>query len=304
MAYHTESVGRKKARALLARTGHHLGKAGGHMPDHLAEHLSHADKAADARMVREGIRQHENQEHGGKHSRIKLADGGIADGPMASPRADRSPRGKGGKDAKNHIAIVIAPQAGQQPSPPPAMPPRPVVAAPPPPPRPPMPAGMPPGLPPGGMPMAGGPPGLPPGLPPGGAPMMRKAGGAARRDPKIAREAREEGESYRHEAREHGMRRGGRARMPKMGRADSEAADMPPSAPQRGELGPATVDAPARRFQTGMAQQDDFMPGEEKKAGGRAKRASGGAAKYREPHMTAGSDSGEGRLQKSRNLPY
>ena len=37
-----------------------------------------------------------------------------------------------------------------------------------------------------------------------------RGGRANHRDPEIAREAREEGESYEHEAREHGLARGGR----------------------------------------------------------------------------------------------
>ena len=194
---HHETVGRKKARALIARTGHHLGKAGGHMA---------SDYEQDKRMVERGIHEHERHMHPGEaETKVKLADGGTAFGPMASSRSDRAPRGKAGKGKQTHIAIVVNPGAGGPPgasaAPPRAIPvPVPVrapVAAPPPPPA--MPPG---GMPPGAMAPR---PGMPPGAmmpPPGGMPMMRKAGGSVRGTAR-------DGEEYAHMK---GSGKGGRGR--------------------------------------------------------------------------------------------
>src|SRR5215472_775662 len=144
---HHESAGRKKARALLARTGH---RVGGHLGREPA-----SDYESDKRMVEKGIHEHESQLHGGRHSKLKLADGGVATGEMAPMRADRPRRGRSGhgKDGGHKVNIVIAPQGGGGGGPalrPPMMPPRP--------PMPPPGAGAPP---PGGVgPMAAAPMGV------------------------------------------------------------------------------------------------------------------------------------------------
>lgn len=181
MAYQHEHHSKKRVRELLARTGHHHGLHGGHfrIGGNIAEHADAAqDKREIDKAVRAGIEQHEAHDHPGeKKTRLRLRDGGMADGMMSEGRADKAPRGKKG-GAKNHIAIVIAPQGGGQqppqkvpvPVPVGAHPPAPPPAAPPaPPPRPPMPPA-------GAPPMGGMPPGA--GAPP---PMMRKAGGRTSR---------------------------------------------------------------------------------------------------------------------------
>jgi hypothetical protein len=188
---HRESEGRKKARALINRTGHRVGGHLGKPPT--------SDYESDKRMTESGIHQHERHDHPGEGlTKLKLADGGAASGEMASPRADRPKRGhSGGKGGAHKVNIIIAPQGGG--GGPPGGPPmgaRPPMMAPPPP-RPPMPPpGPPPGGPPPGAPMGGPPPGAPigvgapggvpprpPGLgtpmPPGGPPMLRKSGGRA-----------------------------------------------------------------------------------------------------------------------------
>jgi len=193
MAYQHESTSAKRVRRVLTASGHSMGKLGGHL--RAQHHGKVGDKEQDAEMIRSALRQHENAEHGGKHERIKLADGGTADGPMGMDRADKAPRGKAGgkgKDGKNHINIMIAPRGPSQPVPipvggpggpggPGAAQPHPMPPPPPPPMAGPPGGGMPPGMPPGAPPPRPLPPPSP-GPMPGGMPMMRKRGGRARHD--------------------------------------------------------------------------------------------------------------------------
>lgn len=156
----------ERAKSLISRTGNHLAK-GGALCDDMAE---------DKSMISSAIRQHENAEHGGKHTNLKFKSGGAVDGDGA--KAHLAKRARGGSTPKKHttVNVVVAPQGGMHPpgsgmmpaGQPMAMPPpRPPMAAPPPgaqpmmPPRPPM---APPG---GGMP--------PPGMKPPG--MMKRGGG-------------------------------------------------------------------------------------------------------------------------------
>lgn len=142
---------------------------------------SHADKVKRyagggevKREVRRGIRQHEDQEHGGKHARLKLRTGGMVDGDRPKARLDRAAGGRSGgkKSGKGkgatHVNVIVAGGGHDRPVPVPMA--RPVVGPPPAAAAPPPPAGM---GPPGGMPMRP-PMGMPPGGPPG---MMRARGG-------------------------------------------------------------------------------------------------------------------------------
>ncbi len=141
-----------------------------------------SDIESDVKMIKSGISQHENQEHGGKHSRIKLRDGGFAGGGMAPGRSDQKPR-SGKKHQGPQINVVVAGHPPAAAAPPMMPPPRPAPVMMPPKP----PAGPPPGPP--GPPGPGGPPGglgagpgmMPPGAPPPGAmpprPMGIKTGG-------------------------------------------------------------------------------------------------------------------------------
>ncbi len=190
MAYMREREGRAKARSLISRTGH--GPVGGHFKKGGDTDYTQDKRLADSE-IRKAMSEHDRQLHGkDHHTRLKLADGGSAEGPMAEPRSDRAPRGKG-KDGKAHtnVNVIVAGGRGGQdqarpPMPPPVPPPHPPMAGPPPGPPP---GAMPPGgMPPGGMPMGGMPPGAMPPRPPmpmpppGGMPPgmpMRKAGGRA-----------------------------------------------------------------------------------------------------------------------------
>ncbi len=180
----SEHSRRKMAREKLTRMGYSVGG-----------HLSRkADEAEDKHQIEAGVKkaisQHENQEHGGKHSRIRLRDGGSAHGYASGGRPDKKPR-KG----KTEVNVMVA---GQQP--PQKVPvPVPVPA------HPPMAAG-PPGMPPGGPPMAGPPPGL---RPQGIGPM--KDGGRAKMRPAKFEAGAGSGlgriEKAEHEAKRAGGRR-------------------------------------------------------------------------------------------------
>lgn len=166
------------------------------------------DHESDVKLIKAGIAQHETQEHGGKHSRIRLRRGGMADGGMSGNRLDQP--GRKGKHSGAQVNVVVMPHpgdgsagagaAGGLGSPMAAPPPRPpmVVRPPPgaggpppgagmPPPRPPMVAGPPPGgggLPPGVIPV-GGAGGAPIAVPQRPMPVAVKTGGRpgrARRD--------------------------------------------------------------------------------------------------------------------------
>src|SRR5215467_7260058 len=118
------------------------------------------DRAQDERMIKRAFGEHDAQLHGGKHTKLKFADGGgVDDADRGAVRRDRRARGgsaggkRGGKGT--HVAVIVAPQGGGGPGPGlPIAPPGGLAA---PPPRPPVPVGPPPG----------GPPVMPPG---GGAP--------------------------------------------------------------------------------------------------------------------------------------
>lgn len=104
--------------------------------------------------VVKGVREHENAQHGGKHEKLRFADGGVVPGSKSKARGDRSGR----KGAKVNVNVIVASGKGQQPQPPMAPPMQPPQAMPP---RPPMAGPMmgapPPGvnLPPGAMPPPG-----------------------------------------------------------------------------------------------------------------------------------------------------
>lgn len=162
---HHEKHGRKKARSMLSKAGY--ANCGGHFAR--GGHVK-SDKAQDAKMVAEGVHEHESALHKGeKKTKLRLKDGGCADGGMAKPRADRLRRGGKTKHGKPHTQVNIA-IGRSHPQPVPVPKPVPV----------PVPAGGPPGA----GPMAGPPPGAGPMPPPdgGGAPPMGlKRGGRAKR---------------------------------------------------------------------------------------------------------------------------
>lgn len=154
-----EPTRHERAKSMIARTGNTF-KSGGALCDDMAE---------DKSMISSAIRQHENAEHGGKHTKLKFKAGGAVDGEGA--KSHLAKRARGGSTSKKHttVNVVVAPQGGMHPPGSPGMMPAggPPMAPPPGaqpmmPPRPPM---APPGA--GGMP--------PPGMKPPG--MMKRGGG-------------------------------------------------------------------------------------------------------------------------------
>ncbi len=148
--------------------------------DHKAERFASGgtardDEAQDRKMIATAIGEHEAHDHPGRpKTKLKLKDGGRAEGDEAKPRLDRGPRRKlatGGraKGKSTHVNVIVAPGAGHPAMPMGGMgmPPAPAAAAPAPmAPRAPMPR------PPMSAPMA-----PPPGGPMGGPGMMPRARG-------------------------------------------------------------------------------------------------------------------------------
>lgn len=148
-----ESDKRKNGRALLNRTGYGS-KAGGHLS-------KHADKYATKHEIVDAVHEHEGNMHSGrKKTRLKLKDGGVAEGFAPKRRADRLARGgKAKKHGHTTVNVLVGGDHPSEPKPVPVPVPVPGGGAGGPPPM----AGPPPGMMPPG---AGGPP---PGMPPPGA---------------------------------------------------------------------------------------------------------------------------------------
>lgn len=140
-----------------------------------------SDAASDEKMIKSAVRQHEDNEHGGKHTKLKFRDGGGVDGDKPKARLDRPGRARGGKAPKHgaHVNVIVAPQSAPHPPMPDAGGGPPIIAPrpPPPPPAPPPMMGGAPGGAAGGPPIGAMAPKLP--MAPGAAPMMppRKRGG-------------------------------------------------------------------------------------------------------------------------------
>jgi hypothetical protein len=91
----------------------------------------------------------------------------------------------------------------------------------------------------------------------------------------------------------------------------SRAAKPPmmPGAEQMDEQLPIKMQRPAQRMETAAASVppppapgEDMAPADMAKRGGRPHRREGGS--YSPPHMTGGSGSGTGRLEKAEHLDY
>lgn len=95
---------RKKARTMLSKGGY---AAGGHM--------KHPDEAEDKKLIKKEM---------GK-ARIRLRDGGMAEGNEPKPRADRMSRGGKSKHKGAHTTVNVV-VAGQHPKPVPVPVPKPV----------------------------------------------------------------------------------------------------------------------------------------------------------------------------------
>lgn len=120
------------------------------------------DKQQDEKMIRGAMRQHDDQQHAGKLTKLKFADGGAVDMPSGERRDRRARGGANHKKGAPHVNVIVAPSMhSQPPGGPLGMPPGGAPL-----PHPPVPMGPPPGPP---MPMPGGAPGGMAGGPPIGA---------------------------------------------------------------------------------------------------------------------------------------
>ena len=157
------------SHAALRRTSHaqHAAKLRGYAEG--------GDVAQDKAMIKKAIMEHENHEHDGKHTRLKLKDGGMVAGKGAMPRMDRARHARGGATKGHgkgaHVNVIVgAPGGAGLGHPVPVPVPVPGGAGGPPG----MPAAMPPRPPMGPPPPGMGPPGM--GMPPPGM-MPHKRGG-------------------------------------------------------------------------------------------------------------------------------
>lgn len=271
---HTMTERHDKAHAMISRTGNKMARGG------------HADFAEDAKMIKTAIREHEDHEHGGKHTAIKFKSGGPVEGHEA--RKNLARRARGGSTGKKgtHVNVIVAPQGGMHPPMPmpaagPAMPP-PRPAAPPPP-APAM-AQRPPMAPPG----AGG--GM---MPPGARPpgMMKRGGGVQKTSevgvPSESLLQAKRGGKAEREERKHGgrtMKRdvGGQTGMP-------GGQTMPMAGPGQPPMSPAQAQAMMAQKQA----QANGQPLPTQKRGGRTERKHGGGVE-----MEAGAGGAEGRIEK------
>lgn len=91
-------------------------------------------KKATRGEVIKAVHEHENQEHSGKHSKLKLKTGGVAAHEKSAHRPDKKPRyNKGGKGPHTKVNIMVAPSKSDA---------APAMSAPQMPPRPPMAPGV------------------------------------------------------------------------------------------------------------------------------------------------------------------
>lgn len=132
LTHGTDGKHKTKANHMLRGAGYRAKRAYG-------GGFSEASKSTPATKgeVIKAVHEHETQEHGGKHSKLKLKDGGCATGGKPESRPDKKPRlAKGGKSPHTKINIMVAPGKGDaapMPTagaaiPPPQMPPRPPMA--------------------------------------------------------------------------------------------------------------------------------------------------------------------------------
>ena len=89
---------------MIKRTGHKLARGG----------AAHDDAAEDARMIAEGVHEHESAMHPGKKkTHLKFKQGGAIEGHGAKhhlgKRARGGPTGKKGGHVTN---VIVAPQGG------------------------------------------------------------------------------------------------------------------------------------------------------------------------------------------------
>lgn len=291
---------RDRAHRVIAGSGHEM-PHGKMRNGYKAGGAIHEDAEEDAAMIRDGVGQHEDNDHPGKpKTKLKFKVGGSVEGHEARHHLGRRARGGPTNKKGTHVNVIVAPQGGgggMRPAMPAMQPPAPMPA---PPPRPPMAAPPPPGM---GMQPGGGMAPKPPGMMNRGGRTGEGAHDAA--DYEQKRSVRAKGgkvqntsdvgtpwQNILHSKRGGGaMKRdvGGPTGMP------SATAGMPGAGQVTPQQQQAAQQMMAQRAAQARMTPAAGMPGvPTQKRGGATERRHGGGV-----DMEAGAGGGEGRIEKA-----
>lgn len=94
----------RRANELVRKTGYRHLAHGGRVDE---------DEAEDKAMITKAVHEHEDHEHGGERTKLKLKHGGEAEGHKARHHlAKRARGGKAGHGKNTKVQVIVAPQGG------------------------------------------------------------------------------------------------------------------------------------------------------------------------------------------------